>query len=71
MMIHVQNTPVAGGAMMASLWLENVAHQAVASTLVLRVAQVEAPKDRDLARVRSHHLKEGPSEHNKQEMKNG
>lgn len=70
-MIHVEHTPIAGGAVMTSFRLEHVAHQAVASPLIFGVAQVEAPENRDLARIRGHRLKEGPGEHNKQQMKDG
>ena len=37
-MVHVENAPVASRAMVASLRLEDVAHQAIATTLVLRIA---------------------------------
>ena len=65
-MVHVQHTSVARRAMMASLWLENVTHQAVSSSLVFRIAQMEAPKDWYLARIRRHSLNEGPNKHEKE-----
>ena len=65
-MVHVEHTSVAGRAMMASLWLENVTHQAVSSSFVFRIAQMEAPKDWHLARIRRHGLYEGPNKHEKQ-----
>ena len=61
--IHVQYASIARRAVMASLWLENVAHKAVASSFVLRVSQVESPEDGDLPRVCGHGLDEGPDEH--------
>ena len=53
-MVHVEHASVAGGAVMAPLGLEDVAHEAVAATLVLRVSQVEAPEDWDLPGVCCH-----------------
>jgi hypothetical protein len=57
-MVHVENAPVAGGAMMAALRLENIAHQAVTTSFVLRVTEMEAPKDWHLSRICSHRLHE-------------
>lgn len=37
-MVHVQDTPITGRAVMASLRLENVAHQAVPPSFILRVS---------------------------------
>lgn len=67
-MVHVEHAPVASAAVMASLGFENVAHQAIATTLVLRVAQVEAPKDRNLAGVSGHGLDEGPDKHDEEHV---
>jgi hypothetical protein len=67
-MVHVEHASVASAAVMASLGFENVAHQAVTTTLVLRVAQVKAPKDRNLAGVSGHGLYEGPDEHDEEHM---
>ena len=53
-MVHVEDAPVARGAVMAALWLKDVAHEAVTASLVLRVTQVEAPEDGDLPRVSRH-----------------
>jgi hypothetical protein len=59
-MIHVENASIAGRAVMAPLWLEDVAHKAVPAPLILCIAQMEAPKDRHLAGVCGHWLEEGP-----------
>ena len=58
MMVHIKNTPIARRTMMASLWLENVTHQAVTTTLVLWITKMEAPKDWNLSWVSSHRLYE-------------
>lgn len=60
MVIHVQNTPIANRAMMASLWFENVAHETVTTTFLFWVAQVEAPKHWNLTWVSGHCLHERP-----------
>ena len=60
MMIHVKYTSVASRTVMASFRLEHIAHEAVTTTLVLIVSQVEAPENRDLSRIRRHRLKERP-----------
>ena len=52
--IHVEDTPVAATAVMAPLWLENIAHEAITASFVLRVAQMEAPEDGHLPRVSGH-----------------
>jgi len=57
-MVHVKNAPVAGRAMMAALWLENIAHQAVTTSFVLRVTEMEAPKDWHLSGICRHRLHE-------------
>jgi hypothetical protein len=57
-MVHVENATIAGRAVMASLRLEHVAHQAVASALIFSVAQVESPENRHLSRVCGHRLEE-------------
>ena len=54
--------------MMATLWLENVAHQTIASSLVLRVTKIEAPENRYLAWICCHCLKEAPDEQNKEHI---
>lgn len=61
-MVHVQHTPVASRAVMASLRLEYIAHQAVPPSFILRVSQVEAPEYRHLSWVCEHGLEEGPNE---------
>ena len=47
---------------MAPFWFKNVAHETVATTLLFRIAQMEAPKHRNLARVRCHRLYKGPNQ---------
>jgi len=68
-MVHVQDTPITGRAVMASLRLEDVAHQAIPPSFILRVSQIEAPEDRDLARVSKHGLEEGPNEQDEDHVK--
>lgn len=60
MVVHVKHAPVACRAVMASLGLENIAHEAVSTTLVLIVAQVKAPENWHLSRISRHGLKERP-----------
>jgi hypothetical protein len=67
-MIHVKHTPIASGAVVASLWLEHIAHQAVPTTFILVVTEMEAPEHRHLSRICSHRLEEAPNEHQKQEI---
>lgn len=67
-MVHVEDAAVARRAVMAPFWLKDVAHEAVASALVLRVTQVEAPEDWNLSRVRRHRLNEGPNQHKEEEV---
>ena len=62
-MVHVEHTAVAARAVMASLGFEYVAHQAISTALVLWIAEVEAPEDRNLSGVSRHGLNEGPNEH--------
>ena len=62
-MVHVEHTSVACGAMMATLWLEHIAHKAITTSFIFVVAQVEAPKYRHLTRVSRHRLEERPEEH--------
>lgn len=66
--VHVEYAPAAGGAVVTPLWLEDVAHQTVATSLVFCVAQVEAPKHWHLPRVGSHDLEERPHQHAEQQM---
>ena len=68
MMVHVEHASVAGGAVMASFWLEDVAHKTISAPLILRVSQVEAPEDRDLSRIGCHGLDEGPYHHEENKM---
>ena len=53
---------------MASLWLEDVAHETVAASLLLRITEVEAPEDRDLPGVCGHGLNEGPDKHYEEDV---
>jgi len=46
--VHVEDAAVALRAMVAALWLEHVAHEAVAPSFVLRIAVVEALKSKKL-----------------------
>lgn len=54
--------------MMAPLWLEDVAHEAIAAAFILRITQVEAPEDGNLAWISRHCLKEAPNQHNEQHV---
>ena len=67
-MVHVEDASVAGRAVMASFWLENIAHEAISAALVLRVAQVESPEDGHLAGVCGHGLDEGPDQHEEKDV---
>jgi len=49
--------------MMTALRLENITHQAVTSSLVLIVTEMEAPKYWHLPWVRCHGLEETPEHH--------
>jgi hypothetical protein len=69
--VHVQHATVARRAVMAPLWFKDIAHQTIPSSLVLRVAQVKAPKHRHLPRVCRHCLHEGPYQHDKENVENG
>jgi hypothetical protein len=58
--VHVEHAPVARATVVASFWLEYVAHQAVSLPLVFIVTEMKAPKDRHLARISCHCLNEAP-----------
>lgn len=60
-MVHIKYTPVAGGTVMASFRLEDIAHEAVPSSFILTISQVKAPENRDLAGVCKHGLEERPN----------
>lgn len=60
MMIHIEDATVARRAVMASFWLEYVAHEAVAAPFVLVITEMEAPEDWDLPRIRRHSLEKRP-----------
>ena len=70
-MVHVENTTIAGGAMMAALWLENIAHETVTASLVLWVTEMEAPEYWYLSWVSCHALNEGPDQHKEENMEYG
>ena len=67
-MVHIEHTPIATRAMMASFRFEYVTHQTVSTALILRVTQVEAPEDWNLTWVSGHRLDEGPDEHDEENM---
>jgi hypothetical protein len=52
--------------MVASVWLEYVANQAVTAPLALIITQVEAPKCGDLTWITIHSFEETPCEHQKE-----
>ena len=56
--VHVEHASVARRTVMATLWLEHIAHEAVATSLVFVVTQVETPKYWHLAWVSRHRLEE-------------
>ena len=60
MVVHVEDAPVACGAVVAPVRFEHVADEAVAAALWLVVAQVEAPERWHLPRIAVHCLKERP-----------
>lgn len=68
MMVHVQHASVAGRAVVAPVRLEYVADEAVATTLRLVVAEVEAPERWHLPRITVHGLEEGPYQHQKEHV---
>ena len=68
MMVHIEDTSVAGGAVVAPLGLEDIAHEAITSTLVLVVAQVESPEHWHLPRIGRHGLKERPKHHGEEDV---
>jgi hypothetical protein len=69
-MIHVKHTSIACGAVMASLGLEDVAHEAVSSPLVLVVTQMESPEDWNLSWVSCHGLEKRPDKHHEENIVN-
>ena len=56
---------------MAAFGLKNVAHEAISPSLVFRVAPLEPPEDRHLARIGCHRLDERPYHHEKDQMEDG
>ena len=62
-MVHIEHASVAGRAVVAPFGLENVAHETIPASLILRVSQVKAPEDWDLSWICSHGLDEGPYHH--------
>ena len=70
-MIHVQHASIAGTAVMAALRLEDVTHEAVTASLVLRVSQMETPENWHLAWICRHTLYERPDQHEENYVENG
>lgn len=70
MVVHIKDTSIAGWAMMTSLRLKNIAHEAVAPPLIFIVAQVETPKHWHLARIRRHGLEKRPEKHKEDHIVN-
>ena len=70
-MVHVEDAAIAARAVMATLRLEYVAHQAVSAPFVLRVAQVKSPENGHLAGVGGHGLDEAPDEHEEEHVEDG
>lgn len=60
-MVHVEHASVASGAVMASLRLEDIAHEAVPPPFVFIVSQMEAPEHWNLSGISCHGLEEGPN----------
>ena len=67
-MVHVEDAAIAGGTMMATLRLENVAHQTVTASFVLRITEMEAPEDGYLTWISRHALNERPDEEDEEHM---
>ena len=63
MMVHVQHASVATGTMVASFRFEDVTHEAISTSLIFRIAEMEAPEHWNLAWIGSHRLDEGPHHH--------
>ena len=68
--VHVEHAPTTRRAVMASLWLEDVAHETVAASLLLGITEMEAPEDGDLSWVCGHGLDEGPHKHYEENLHN-
>ena len=67
-MVHIEHAAIANGAVVATLRLEDVAHEAVAAAFLLWIAQMETPEHGYLSGVRSHCLDETPDEHEEQQV---
>lgn len=70
-MVHIQNTPPAGRAVVTPLGFEHIAHQAVPLPLGLMVSEVEPPEGGHLAGVCEHGCEEAPDEEEEEQMKEG
>jgi hypothetical protein len=55
-MVHIEHTSITSRAMMAPLRFKNIAHEAISSSFILVVAQMESPEDRNLSWVGGHGL---------------
>ena len=69
-MIHVQYTPVTGRAVVASIRLEHMTHQAIPPPFVFRVAHEKPSIRRHLARIGEDCLEEGSQEHEEESVEN-
>ena len=65
MMVHIENTSIAGGTVMAAFWLKDIAHQAVSTSLVFRISPLHTPVRLHLSRICCHRHYEGPNHHEK------
>jgi hypothetical protein len=69
MMVHVEHTAIADGAMMASVRFKHVTHQAVSFSLRFRVTHLKAPIRRNLSRLTETAPKEAEKKQRKDRMK--
>jgi hypothetical protein len=67
-MIHVENAPVADAAMVASVWLPNIAHFTISTPFGI-ISHVEAPVGRYNARICDDAFVEGEQEIAEEHMK--
>jgi hypothetical protein len=55
--------------MMAALWFENVAHEAITTPFVFRISEVKTPEDGNLPRISCHSLDERPHKQYEEHVK--
>lgn len=67
-MVHIEHASIAGRTMVTSFRFENIAHEAVSTSFIFGITQMEAPKHWDLTRIGGHCLEEGPKKHDEEEM---